>query len=59
MSRASGPCGKGNRPGRTFRGSRRRITRLRFRDNWSGEMWFLVIVMGLTLLFLPWLIIYP
>jgi len=59
MSRASGPRGNGHRPGLTFRGSRRRLTQLRFRDNWSREMWFLVIVMGLTLLFLlPWLVIH-
>ena len=57
MSRGSGPHGNGNRPGLTFRGSRRRLRRIRFRDNWSREMWFLVIVITLTLLLVvPWLI---
>jgi hypothetical protein len=59
MGQISGPHRNRNRPGLTFRGSRRRLRQLRFRDNWSREMWFLVVVMGLALLVLvPWLIIH-
>jgi hypothetical protein len=59
MSRASGARGNWSRPGLTFRGSRRRLARLRFRDTWSPQMWVLVVVMGLALLFLvPWLIVH-
>jgi hypothetical protein len=52
MSRDSGPHGNGNRPALMFRGSRRRLRQIRFRNSWSREMWFLVIVMTLALLFL-------
>ena len=34
-----------------FRGSRRRLRRIRFRDNWSREMWIVIVVIVLTLLF--------
>jgi hypothetical protein len=45
------------RPPIIFRGSRRRLRRIQFRDNWSAEMsWlaiWIVIVLGLTI---PWLV---
>jgi hypothetical protein len=57
MRQGSGPHIEGNRPGLTFRGSRRRLRQIRFRDNWSRQMSFLIIVIVLTLLLVvPWLI---
>ena len=44
----------------TFRGSRRRLRRIRFRDNWTKEMWLLVaFVLALLLLLFPWFVHHP
>jgi hypothetical protein len=44
----------------TYRGSRRRLRRIRFRENWTRDMWLLVAVVVLTILVLfPWLVRHP
>jgi hypothetical protein len=45
------------RPGIAFRGSRRRIGRIRFRENWSRDMWLLLVFVLVALFFLiRWLL---
>ena len=44
----------------TFRGSRRRLRRIRFRENWTRDMWLLLgFVVLAVLLLLPWLVRHP
>ena len=44
----------------TYRGSRRRLRRIRFRENWTRDMWLLVAFVVLTILVLfPWLVKHP
>jgi hypothetical protein len=44
----------------TFRGSRRRLRRIRFRENWTRDMWLLLVFVVLTVLLLfPWLVRHP
>jgi hypothetical protein len=42
-------------PGKDYRGSRRRVRRIRVRGNWSLAMWAVVVWMLLFLGSLPWL----
>jgi len=44
----------------THRGSRRRLRRIRFRENWTRDMWLLVafVVLAMLVLF-PWLVRHP
>jgi hypothetical protein len=55
------PLGKnGARPGRFYRGSRRRLRRIRFRGNWSLEIVFFVIWLLFALFVLvPWIVRHP
>jgi hypothetical protein len=54
-----GPPASG-RPGREYRGSRKRVRRLKFRDNWPVELWFVVAVVLFTLfVVVPWLVQHP
>jgi len=47
----------GLRPGRWYRGSRRRLRQIRLRDNWPIELWLLVAwVAFLLLVVVPWMI---
>jgi hypothetical protein len=40
-----------------FRGSLRRVRRIRFRDNWSRDMWLVVALVIVVLLVLfPWFV---
>jgi hypothetical protein len=56
----SGPQAAGPRPGRAYRGSRKRVRRIRFRDNWAVELWILVAVILFVLFVLvPWLVQHP
>lgn len=56
----SGPQAAGARPGRVYRGSRKRVRRIRFRDNWAVELWILVAVILFTLcVVVPWLVRHP
>ena len=44
----------------TNRGSRKRIRAIRFRDNWSVEVWvFLAVMLFAALVGVPWLIRHP
>jgi len=44
----------------SFRGSRRRLRRIRFRDNWTRDMWLLLaFVVLVALVLLPWLVRHP
>jgi len=44
----------------TDRGSRRRLRRIRFRENWTRDMGLLVAFVVLTILVLfPWLVKHP
>jgi hypothetical protein len=50
------------RPGtqRSYRGSRKRIRRIRMQDHWSVELWLFVIFVLLALfIVVPWLIRHP
>jgi len=50
------------RPGaqRSYRGSRKRIRRIRVQDHWSVELWLFVIFVLLALfIVVPWLIRHP
>jgi hypothetical protein len=56
----SGPQASGPRPGRVYRGSRKRVRRIRFRDNWAVELWILVAVLLFVLfVVVPWLVRHP
>src|SRR6266550_4621019 len=47
----------GSRPAKSYRGSRRRVKRLKSRGNFSFEMWVLAAwVIFLLLVVLPWMI---
>lgn len=47
----------GTRPGKWFRGSRRRLERITLRDNWTVEMWLLVAwVAFLLFVVVPWMV---
>jgi hypothetical protein len=44
-------------PPKVYRGSRRRLKRLRARDNWSTEMWVLLIWLAFLLsVVIPWMV---
>jgi hypothetical protein len=50
------------RPGaqRSYRGSRKRVRRIRMQGNWSVELWLFVIFVLLALFIaVPWLIRHP
>jgi hypothetical protein len=50
----------GTRPGKVYRGSRKRIQRIKWRENTSVEFWILVILLLFMLLVaIPWLIKHP
>jgi len=50
----------GARPGRVYRGSRRRVRRIRFRGNWSLEIVLFVIWLLFALFVLvPWIVRHP
>jgi len=56
-----GPRSSG-RPGREYRGSRKRVRRIKVRDNWHWpvELWFVVAVVLFTLfVVVPWLVRHP
>ena len=54
-----GPRSSG-RPGREYRGSRKRVRRIQVRDNWPVELWFVVAVVLFTLfVVVPWLVRHP
>jgi hypothetical protein len=43
-----------------YRGSKRRLQNIKFRGNWSAELWVLVVAILFTILILvPWLIRHP
>jgi hypothetical protein len=47
----------GLRPGKVYRGSRRRVRLIRLRDNWSLELWLLAAwVAFLLFVVVPWMI---
>jgi hypothetical protein len=49
--------GSGPRPPKTYRGSRKRVRRIKMRDNGSWEFWVLVGWLAfLVLVVLPWMI---
>ena len=59
---ATGPSGGGSagRPGKFYRGSRRRLKRITFRGNWSFELLLFVAWLLFCLLVLvPWMVRHP
>jgi len=47
----------GGRPAKAYRGSRRRLRRIRLRDNGSWELWALAAWLTfLVLVFVPWML---
>ncbi len=47
----------GNRPGKVYRSSSKRIRRISLRRNWSNEMWLFILAMLLALaVVVPWMI---
>jgi len=59
-SSATGPQAPGPRPGKVYRGSRKRLRRIRLRDNWSVELWIFLAVMLFTLfVVVPWIVRHP
>jgi hypothetical protein len=57
---SSGPHSAGSHPGRVYRGSPKRVRRIRFRGNWAIEVWVLVAVILFTLfVVVPWLVRHP
>ena len=52
--------GSARRPGKAYRGSRRRMKRITFRGNWSLELLLFVLWLLFCLLVLvPWLVRHP
>lgn len=48
------------RPAKTFRGSKHRLRKIRFRGNWSIEIWVLLaIILTALLVGVAWLIRHP
>ena len=44
-------------PSKMYRGLRRRLKRLRVRDHWSAEMWFVLGCFGFVVLIVdPWMV---
>jgi hypothetical protein len=57
---AGGPQTSGPRPGKVYRGSRKRVRRIRFRDNWPVELWILVaVILFMLFVVVPWLVQHP
>jgi hypothetical protein len=57
---ANGPQTSGPRSGKAYRGSRKRVRRLRLRGNWSVELWIFLAVMLFTLfVVVPWIVRHP
>jgi hypothetical protein len=49
------PDVEGSRPGKTYRGSARRLRRIALRGNWSLEIWLLVAwILFLLFVVVPW-----
>jgi hypothetical protein len=47
----------GSRPARTFRGSRRRMRRIKMRQSGTWEIWLLVVwIVFLLLVVIPWMV---
>ena len=47
-------------PGKTYRGSRRRVRRIGLRGNWSVELWIVVaVVLFALLVIVPWMVRHP
>ena len=54
---ASGPQASGPRPGKVYRGSRKRVRRIRMRGNWAVELWILVaVILFVLFVVVPWLV---
>jgi len=50
----------GARPGRAYRGSRRRVRRIRFRGNWSLEIvLFIIWILFALFVLVPWIVRHP
>jgi hypothetical protein len=59
-SNERGPQASGPRPGKVYRGSRKRVRRIRFRDNWAVELWLLVaVILFVLFVVVPWLVQHP
>jgi hypothetical protein len=57
---ANGPQASGLRSGKVYRGSRRRVRRIRFRGNWAVELWILVaVILFVLFVVVPWLVQHP
>jgi hypothetical protein len=60
MAPGGGPHPSHGRPEKTYRGSKRRLKRIRWRDNTPLEFWIFVVLMLLMLFVgIPWLLTHP
>jgi hypothetical protein len=60
MAPATGPDDRSPDEAKVYRGSRKRLRRIKMKGKWSIEMWVLVIA-ALIILFVvvPWLVTHP